>query len=200
MVHLSYRVRGISKQIKQSSSQAVLDQKDTYAGRRDHHKVQQMLEKSREKSSNPMLVRDITPVKQNKTMDKSKSTGGKTNPMAEGYFKAYAKRKSVAESKSRAKTGRYIRSHHASKTASSRSKSAVSKNQNKSMNNGSNGSATRVIDLKEIRNKEKQKKQAKIGCFGTQYDRIFSNQNFSQMNRNYGINISNLKSQDDNDN
>ena len=44
-----------------------------------------------------------------------------------------------------------------------------------------------------MRNKEKQKKQARIGLYGEHLNGVFSNANFSSLNNNYSANSSNIK-------
>jgi hypothetical protein len=77
---------------------------------------------------------------------------------------------------------KYIKKSNTSQgTFESRSKSVSSK----SMNTGS----AQVRDLKELRDQEKHKRQAKIGCFGTPLEKIIANTNFSQMSKNYAVNV-----------
>lgn len=116
-----------------------------------------------------------------------KSTNGKTNPFVQnGYAKQFAKRKMSKEGH-RKNMNKYIKSSNTSQgTFEGRSKSVSAK----SMNNESN----QVRDLKETRDQEKYNKQAKIGCFGTSHENIISKSNFSQMSKNYAINVGSLRS------
>jgi hypothetical protein len=83
---------------------------------------------------------------------------------------------------------KYIKKSNTSQgTFESRSKSVSSK----SMNTGS----AQVRDLKELRDQEKHKRQAKIGCFGTPLEKIIANTNFSQMSKNYAVNVWSLRSE-----
>lgn len=163
-----------------------LGNKETYQNKRDHHKVKQILEKSREVDRFEIL-RQITPIKSSKNFDDVKSTNGKTNPFVQnGYAKQFAKRKMSKEGQ-RKNMNKYIKNSNTSQgTFEGRSKSVSAK----SMNNESD----QVRDLKEARDQEKYNKQTKIGCFGTSHEEIISKSNFSQMNKNYAINVGSLRS------
>jgi hypothetical protein len=181
------------EQLKQCNSQTYLDKNgDSYSYRRDSHKVKQMIEKEREikQDIHNLLTKEITPIKVTKPQEGENSTNGKANPMSQnhGYSDRYAKRR-VADSSKIRKNGRFIKNYIADKESDMRSRSVAAKAQSRSMNNGASSSVSKVVDLKEVRNKEKMKKQARIGVYGTQIDKMFSQTNFSQLSKNYAINV-----------
>ena len=165
---------------------------ESYSTRRDTHKVRQILEKSRE-GRQPEILKEITPVKFTRNYNAAKSTNGKTNPMSSnhGYSLQYAKRKNSRRSKIR-NNAKYISNDQDKPAFGQRSNSASSKCKN-SVNSRKSSSNNRVIDLNEIRNKEKQMKQARVGIHGTQFDKMISKTNFSKMTKNYAKNVCNLR-------
>lgn len=184
------------KSIKDANEQAkksISQKKQSYSSRRDTHKVRQMLEKSRE-AQRQEILKEITPVKYTRNYNAAKSTNGKANPMSNnhGYSSQFEKRKKSRASKMRNKA-KFIMNKQESNTFYQRSQS-ISAQTHKSIHSGS---SSQVKDLNEVRDVEKQKKQARIGIHGTQFDKMITKtNNFSKMNRNYGINIENLRRQD----
>lgn len=67
-----------------------------------------------------------------------------------------------------------------------RNKSVSNKIQWRSASNASSSAASKVINLKELRDKEKQRKQANVDLSEMKHDKIqFSNSNFSNQGKNY---------------
>ena len=191
--------------LKQSSSQAYLTSKnsnaDSYSYKRDSYKAKQFMTKNDEFDD-----REVTngmPEQVNlkhqickKTKTKSSKTKREASANNHGYqnHNKYVQSKAIAEIKSKMKVNtRYSRDNDKQFQNNSRAKSLLNKQNSKSMNNPSSSSTSKVIDLKEMRNKEKQKKQARIGLYGGQLNGVFSNANFSNLNKNYSANSSNLK-------
>ena len=147
------------------------------------------MEKSKEKYPENDILKEITPVKFTRNYDAAKSTNGKTNPLAnnQGYSTQYAKRKNSRHSKMRNKA-KFIAKTQTQEGFSQRSKSVSSKG-GKSAQSGKSNSSNRVVDLKEVRNNVKTKKQARIGIHGTDLDKMIAHTNFSQLSKNYAVNI-----------
>lgn len=135
------------------------------------------------------MTRNFTPLKSVKTPTGNSSTNGKSNPSGgRGYSSTFAKRKKGKDGKAR-----FIKQTQESKREDLRAKSVSAKHQSKSMNAGSGNSVSKVTDLKEKRNQEKQKKQARIGQYNPGLTGGLAQTNFSQMSKNYALNITNLR-------
>lgn len=169
---------GGTKKVKKS----INNKGESYSSRRDTHKARKMMEKSREDQKNEIL-KQITPVKFNKNYDAAKSTNGKANPMSSnhGYSCQFEKRKKSRGYKARNKA-KFMVNNADHNTFSYRSQSACSKVP-KSTTSRKSSSSNRMVDLKEVRNQEKQKKQARIGIHGTHLDKMISKTNFSKMSK-----------------
>ena len=161
------------------------NQSESYTHRRDTHKVQ-MLEKNGliQIENKEEAIKEITPIKDNKVESLNTTPNNNWGSNNKGsYLSNYAKRKSANEWKS--KNGRFIKAKSDIKSnTEERPRSVVSKVPSKSSNSHSWSSTSKVVDLKEKRYKEKQKK---IGLFGTDFSSIFANGNIWQINRNYGL-------------
>ena len=162
------------------------NQSESYTHRRDTHKVQ-MLEKNGliNIDNRDGLIKEITPIKDNKisSINNTPNNNSSSSNNKGSYSSNYAKRRAAGDSKS--KNGRFIKAKGEDKcNTEERPRSVASKAQTSSNNSQSCSSSSKVVDLKEKRNKEKQKK---IGLFGTDFSSVFSNANTSQINRNYGL-------------
>lgn len=135
---------------------------------------------------NESTIKSITPIKYSKRDATPKSTGGKANPMASGYAGQYQKRK-----ESKGKHAKFI-NKPTERLAQLRSRSVVPDAKSQTMNSSS-GAYSKVLDLKEIRDKEKKQKQAKLGHYGAQVEKMLANNNFNQMAKNYSNNLINLR-------
>lgn len=162
------------------------NQSESYVLRRDTHKVK-MLEKNGlvNIDNREGVVKEITPIKDSKvssinTTPNNNSSSSNNNG---SYSSNYAKRKLANDSKS--KNGRFIKAKYDDKwNTEERPRSVASKVHSNSNNSQSCNSSSKVVDLKEKRNKEKQKK---IGLFGSDFSSVFTNGNICQVNRNYGL-------------
>lgn len=159
------------------------NQSESYTHRRDTHKVRQMMEKNSRGNTEVSEghAREVTPIKAEKSGSMNLSSYNKSGSSQhnDGYSSNYAKRK-AHESKSKA---RFIKIDQDEKSKTEdRPRSVVSKLQTKP-NANNNMSTSKVVDLKEKRNIEKQKKQEYMGHYGQEFASIFSNTNSSYLTK-----------------
>jgi len=145
-------------------------------------------------STNLNVVKEITPIK-NSSYQLPNSTGGKTNPLSNGYASKFLKRRGTTSSKSKTKSGKYIKRKVDTNQIDGRSKS-VSSQKNRNIESDCNSSIGKVVDLKEARNIEKQKRQSKVSGYDTRLQKMISFTNFSQLSENYAANLNNLRNWD----
>jgi hypothetical protein len=180
------------EQLHQSNSQTYLNSKsDSYSYKRDSHKVHQIQAKNTVGNGVTVVRNEEGPSGVRSKVEAKGSKGAYTNK--------YMQRMMVDEVKAKMReSSRYARGVKKQPSkAESRPKSVSNKLNSKSMNQASTGSMPKVMDLKEMRDKEKHKKQARIGLMGGQMSSMLSNSNFSNMSKNYAANISNFKNQNE---